>query len=87
MGKLCDNRELRFSVTWLCCVTFLMREGNGMVDYENLYHIMINASEQALTYLEQGNIWDAKRVLQMSEQISEDIYIATAEAPPELILI
>jgi len=58
-----------------------------MVNYENLYHIMVNASEQALTYLEQGNIWDAKRVLQMSEQISEDIYIATAEAPPELILI
>ena len=46
-----------------------------MPDYEKLYHLMVGAAEDALTALETGNIWDAKRVLLEAEQKAEDMYI------------
>jgi len=50
-----------------------------MPDYEKLYHLMVNASEDALAALETGNIWDAKRILIEAEQRAEELYIQSAE--------
>ncbi len=46
-----------------------------MVDYEHLYHLMVQASEAALEALESGNVWDAKRILIEAEQQCEEEYI------------
>ena len=50
-----------------------------MPNYEELYHLMVNASEAALEALESGNVWDAKRILTIAEQAAEERYIQTAE--------
>lgn len=46
-----------------------------MLDYEKLYHLMVNAAEDALAALESGNIWDARRILTAAEQEAEEQYI------------
>ena len=46
-----------------------------MPNYEQLYHLMVNASEDALAALESGNVWDAKRILIAAEQRAEEKYI------------
>ncbi|WP_303841712.1 hypothetical protein [Selenomonas ruminantium] len=46
-----------------------------MPDYEKLYHLMVNASEDALAALENANIWDAKRILITAEREAEERYI------------
>ncbi len=46
-----------------------------MPDYEKLYHLMVNAAEDALAALESGNIWDARRILTAAEQEAEEQYI------------
>ena len=46
-----------------------------MVNFEELYHLMVHASEAALTALETGNIWDARRILIEAEQTAEARYI------------
>jgi len=46
-----------------------------MPNYEYLYHLMVNASEDALAALEGGNVWDAKRTLIEAEQRAEELYI------------
>jgi len=46
-----------------------------MPDFELLYHIMLNASEDALAALKTGNVWDAKRTLIDAEQKAEEIYV------------
>ena len=58
---------------------FLFLGGNTMPDYEKLYHLMVNAAEDALAALETGNIWDAKRILIEAEQRAEELYIQSAE--------
>ncbi|MBQ9719458.1 MAG: hypothetical protein IJV64_02065, partial [Oscillospiraceae bacterium] len=66
----------RFSATRLRCVTFYFERGNcTMPDYEKLYHLMVNAAEDALAALESGNIWDARRILTAAEQEAEEQYI------------
>ena len=47
-----------------------------MPDYEYLYHLMVNASEDALAALEAGNVWDAKQILTDAELRSEELYLA-----------
>jgi len=54
---------------------FLMRGEIQMPDFELLYHIMLNASEDALAALKTGNVWDAKRTLIDAEQKAEEIYV------------
>ncbi len=49
-----------------------------MPDYEELYHMMIHASEAALAALETGNVWDARRILIAAEQAAEDRYVESA---------
>jgi hypothetical protein len=78
--NLLGGREpLRFSVAWLCCATFLFWEDNAMPDYEKLYHLMVNAAEDALTALEDANIWDAKRILIDAEQRAEENYVTSMD--------
>ena len=47
-----------------------------MPDYETLYHLMVNASEDALAALATGNVWDARRILIDAERRAEELYIA-----------
>ena len=50
-----------------------------MPDYEQLYHLMVNAAEDALAALENGNVWDAKRLLIEAEQRAEEKYLEGAD--------
>ena len=73
------TEPLRFSVAWLCCATFLFWEDNAMPDYEKLYHLMVNAAEDALAALEDANIWDARRILIDAEQRAEENYVTSTD--------
>ena len=67
-----------FFMARLCCAIFYEHFGKGksfMPDYEKLYHLMVGAAEDALTALETGNIWDARRILIAAEQEAEERYI------------
>ena len=46
-----------------------------MPDYEKLYHLMLNASEDALSALEAGNPDWARLALLEAEQKAEDMYV------------
>ena len=46
-----------------------------MPDYEKLYHLMLNASEDALSALEVGNLDWARLTLLEAEQKAEDLYV------------
>jgi len=50
-----------------------------MPNYEQLYHLMVAAAEDAIAALEVGNVWDAKRVLIDAERKAEERYIESAE--------
>ena len=50
-----------------------------MPDYEKLYHLMVNAAEDALAALEDANIWDARRILIDAERNAEEAYLQSAE--------
>ncbi len=50
-----------------------------MPDYEKLYHLMVNASEDALSALENGNVWDARQILTDAERRAEEQYIEQSE--------
>ena len=50
-----------------------------MADYAKLYHLMVNAAEDALAALENANVWDAKNILIEAEQRAEELYIQSAE--------
>ena len=58
---------------------FLFWEGNVMPDYEKLYHLMVNAAEDALAALEDANIWDARRILIDAEQRAEENYVTSMD--------
>lgn len=49
-----------------------------MPNYEYLYHLMVNAAEDAIAVLEGGNVWDAKQILIDAEQRAECLYIENA---------
>ena len=50
-----------------------------MPDYETLYHWMVNAAEDALSALESGNVWDAKRLLIDAERRAEDAVLSAGD--------
>ena len=50
-----------------------------MPDFETLYHIMVNASENTIDALEKQNFGEAKRILIDAEQRAEEIYITSTE--------
>lgn len=54
-----------------------------MPNFEKLYHKMIHAAEDAISVLEQGNVWDARRILIEAEQSVEAQYINESESENE----
>ena len=50
-----------------------------MPDYEKLYHLMVNASEDALAALEAGDPARARRILIDAEQRAEERYLNETE--------
>ena len=50
-----------------------------MVDYEKLYHLMVNASEDAIAEIEKRNYGHAVEILIAAEQKCEDIYLDTPQ--------
>lgn len=47
--------------------------------YKKMYHLMFNAATDALRLLEEGNVWDAKKVLMDAQCEAEEIYISAEE--------
>ena len=52
---------------------------NNMVNYQQLYHLMVNASENALAALEAGNPLLAQKILTDAEREAEE-RVLSAEA-------
>ena len=50
-----------------------------MVDYEKLYHLMVDASERAIEAIERQNYDAARDILITAEQSAEELYVS-AEA-------
>ena len=44
--------------------------------YKKMYFHLFNAITDALNTLEQGNIWDAKRLLMEAQCATEELYIS-----------
>lgn len=47
--------------------------------YQKMYHLMFNAATDALRLLEEGNVWDAKKVLMDAQCAAEEIYISAED--------
>ena len=73
-GYLCRSKESAFFMARLCRAIFYWEE-YIMPDYEKLYHLMLNASEDALEALEAGNPDWARLALLEAEQKAEDMYV------------
>ena len=71
-----SNRSRAFFGAWLRLRTFLFSEDDTMPDYEKLYHLMVNASEDALSALEAGEPEKAREILLAAEIRAEELYIA-----------
>lgn len=50
-----------------------------MPDYEKLYHLMLNASEDALSELDKGNAESAHKLLLEAECRAEELYMETED--------
>ena len=73
--KVCvAANRVAFFMARLCCAIFYW-EDITMPDYEKLYHLMLNASEDALSALEAGNPDWARLALLEAEQKAEDMYV------------
>lgn len=49
------------------------------MNYEKLYHIMVDASEKAIEAIDGQNYGMAKELLIQAERLSEELYIAYGE--------
>ncbi len=49
------------------------------MDYEALYHLMVDASERAIEALERQNCCAAKDILIRAQQDAEELYISANE--------
>ena len=50
-----------------------------MVDYRELYHKMVDATERAITAINAQNYGTAKKILIRAEREAEEIYIESAD--------
>ncbi len=50
-----------------------------MVDYEKLYHLMVDATENAIEALEKGDPEKARQILIAAELEAEEQYIASVD--------
>ena len=53
-----------------------MRETNDIDILWQMYVTLCGGMDDALTLLEEGNVWEAKRVLLRALETSEELYIA-----------
>ncbi len=53
-----------------------------MLDYAKLYHMMVNASEDAIAAIDQHNYGQARAILIAAEQASEELYLRQTEDEP-----
>ena len=72
---LCRNSESAFFGDAALLRHFFIGEDIAMPDYEKLYHLMLNASEDALAALEAGNFDWARLTLLEAEQKAEELYV------------
>ena len=49
------------------------------MDYEVLYHLMVDASERAIEAIERQNCGTAKDILIQAQQDAEELYISANE--------
>ena len=49
-----------------------------------MYATLCGGMDDALTLLEAGNVWEAKRALQHALEVSEELYISGTSAADEL---
>ena len=49
------------------------------MDYEALYHLMVDASERAIEAIERQNFGTAKDILIRAQQDAEELYISANE--------
>lgn len=61
-----------------------MKEIDDIDVLRQMYATLCGGMDDALTLLEQGNVWEAKEILLQALEISEDIYIAGMSAEDEL---
>ena len=54
-----------------------------MVNYQKMYHLLMDASEKALAELENQNYGRAKDLLMEAECDAEELYITATEKPAE----
>ena len=54
-----------------------------MPDYKSLYHLMVNASEDALAALEKGDPAQARQILIDAELAAEDRVMEKARSAPQ----
>ncbi|MBO4914642.1 MAG: hypothetical protein J5449_05485 [Oscillospiraceae bacterium] len=50
-----------------------------MPNYEKLYHLMVNAAEDAIKAMESGSFWEAKQILITAELRAEEACVGTEE--------
>ena len=60
------------------------KELNDIDVLRQMYATLCGGMDDALTLLEQGNVWEAKQVLLHALEVSEELYIAGVSATDEL---
>jgi len=61
-----------------------MREVDDIDILRQMYATLCGGMDDALTLLEAGNVWEAKRVLLCALEISEELYISGMSTVDEL---
>ena len=61
-----------------------MEELDDIDILRQMYAALCGGMDDALTLLETGNVWEAKRVLRRALERSEELYISGASAVDEL---
>jgi len=56
-----------------------------MPDYAKLYHMMVNASEDAIAAIDKGNPRKARAILIAAELAAEELYLRQTEDDPFLL--
>ena len=57
---------------------------NDFDTLRQMYATIFGGADDALSLLEEGNVWEAKQVLSRAMEVSEELYIAGEQAADEL---
>ena len=61
-----------------------MKELDDIDVLRRMYATLCGGTDRALTLLDSGNVWEAKRVLQQALEIAEELYVTGISAEDEL---